>query len=176
MAKYVALLRGINVGGRQIKMDALRKTFEGLGAKNIKTLLASGNVVFETRDGSLESLRRKIEARIEKDFGFEVSVILRGEEEINQLIKSDPFKGVKVTPKTRLFITFLSKPAQVKPKIPVKTNGDILVGRLVDGHITTVLTGTRTPDAMDQLVKLFGRNITTRNWNTVQKIAAAMGG
>jgi uncharacterized protein (DUF1697 family) len=175
MTKYVALLRGINLGKRRIKMEALRKTFEGLGYENIRTLLASGNVIFEPKGSDAKKLTRAIEARLKDAFGFEVPVVLRSGAEIAKLIKSEPFKRVKVTPKTRLFVTFLSETPKSKPKIPTKSKaGDFIILDVADRDVLSVLTDTRTPDAMDILRKQFGDKITTRSWNTVLKISDAL--
>lgn len=173
MSKYVALLRGINVGGRTVKMDPLRKMFEALGYSEVNTLLASGNVVFEAGAGSAAAIKTKIEKEIAKTFGFDVHIILRSEKEINALMKSDPFKSVKVTPKTRLYITFLSEKPRSKLKIPYSSMGGGYVIRAVRPDcIESMLDLGKggTVDAMAILEKEFGTQITTRNWNTVEKI------
>lgn len=174
MTKYVALLRGINLGKRQIKMAELKILFEELGFTDVRTLLASGNVVFAAKDAKPEALGSKIEAAIKEKFGFDVPVILRSEKEIGALVASNPFKGVKVTPQTRLYITFLSEPPKAKLKAPYK-DGDFTL-RAITNHLVSVLgPQTVSPDVMDFLGKQFGKDITTRNWNTVMKIAKAMG-
>lgn len=174
MTRYVALLRGINLGKRQIKMDALRRTFEQQGYTDVKTLLASGNVVFAAEEASAETVRAKIETTIKEGFGFDVHVILRSAKEIQALVDSEPFKGVKVTPETRLYITFLSKPPKAATKALAGKHGIRAVAKT---HVVSGLSGTdKTTDHMDLLVKEFGANITTRNWNTVMKIHAALQG
>jgi uncharacterized protein (DUF1697 family) len=177
MTKYVALLRGINVGGRTIKMDALRDLFGSLDYKDVKTLLASGNVVFEAGTASPAALRAKIEKAIAAEFGYAVHILLRSEKEIAVLMKSAPFKGVKATPKTRFYITFLSEKPKSNLKIPYASLGGGYVIRAVrPGHIESVLDLAKggTIDAMAILEKEFGTHITTRNWNTVEKIHKLM--
>lgn len=176
MSKYVAFLRGINVGGKTIKMDGLRKVFESLGYKNVRTLLASGNVIFESKVTSESKLRVEIEAGIKKAFGHDVRVILRSETDIQGLVKSDPFKGVKVTPQTRLYITFLSQPPDSQLKTPYKSMSvEYLIREITDSHVVSVLgPKVSSPDVMDFLDKEFGKEITTRNWKTVMKIHSAM--
>jgi len=113
MIKYVAFLRGINVGGHKaIKMEKLKKAFETLGLENVKTLLASGNVLFEAPSASASTLTKKIENKLEAAFGHEIGVLIRKIEELQRLAEVDPFAGIKVTPQTRLYVTFLSE----KPK------------------------------------------------------------
>ncbi|MEX1247143.1 MAG: DUF1697 domain-containing protein [Anaerolineales bacterium] len=174
MTRYIAFLRGINLGGRTIKMDALRKVFEEQGFTGVKTLLASGNVIFETDAAGADKVRAKIEGAIKKTFGFDVHVILRSAKEIQALVDAEPFKGVKVTPQTRLYLTFLSE----TPKPPsTALGGGYAMREATTGHLACALSPKQsTPDYMDMLSKRYGENITTRNWNTVIKIRAAMQG
>lgn len=173
--KYAAFLRGINVGGnKKVPMAYLKKCLEKLGFKNVKTLLNSGNVVFETSKTKPEVLRKNIEAQIEKTFGFPSSTIIRSLEELQKLIDSDPFKGMKVTPATRLYITFLSEKPKTKLKIPYTSpdkNFKILRASNTEVCSWLVVTADRgSVDAMGMIEKEFGKNVTTRNWNTVEKM------
>jgi len=162
---YIAFLRGINVG-----------------AKNVKTLLASGNVIFETKLTNLEQMRTKIETTLEKEFGFTIYVILRKKEDIKKLITDNPFKHIVVTPETRFYVTFFSEKPQPKA-IPYKSpEKDLKILRISENEVCTFLTVSKnrgTTDMMEFLEKEFGsppseagKKMTTRNWNTVKKIAA----
>src|SRR5689334_3612583 len=106
---YVAWLRAVNIGKRQVKMDALKQIFEGMKFKNVRTLIASGNVVFES-DGKLseEKLRALIEKTLEAKLGFDVTTMLRSVAELEALQKLDPFKGVTMDKETRIYVTFLA--------------------------------------------------------------------
>ena len=176
MAKtYIALLRGINIGPhKRIKMADLRQVFKSWGFTNIRTLLASGNVLFESDEADTQSLQQNIEANLAETFGFEVPVIIRTLEEIQALADADPFQEIKVTPDTRRYITFLSEKPNSDLPIPYESpekNYRILA--VSDHEVCSVLTLTdemRTTDAMNILEKEFGKNITTRNWNTVLKL------
>ena len=99
--RYVALLRGINVGGNNmIKMETLRSTFENLGFENVKSYINSGNLAFdckslrvskgELRDAKLSSM---IHDAIKKDFGFDISAMVRSMDEIKEIVKNNPFDG-----------------------------------------------------------------------------------
>jgi len=157
--RYVAFLRGINVGGSKlVKMDALKAAFEKMGFKKVKTLLASGNVLFETSDADPAAVRLKIEKGLEKLLGLKSRITLRTIEELAALEKSDPFKGVKVTPETRLWVTFLAE--KVKGKAEVFTVFEV----------STVRAGV---NAMDTLDRTYGKSITTRSWNTIGRILKA---
>ena len=174
MARYVAFLRGINVGGNAlIKMADLAKAFASLGFTNVRTVLASGNVVFEASDTKAASAP-VIEGKLEKAFGKKVGVILRSAEEMQRMLKTDPFKGIAVTPETRRYVTFLSAPPASKLKLPYRSpEEDFRILRLSGGALFSVLQlspARGTTGYMSILEKAYGKAITTRNWNTVGKI------
>src|SRR5437588_4409723 len=94
MNKYVALLRGINVGGyRLIKMQDLVSIFSDAGCKNVRTFQQAGNVIFDSRSANAKSLTKKIEGALEKDLGYHVPVVLRSLPELKKIVESDPFEG-----------------------------------------------------------------------------------
>jgi uncharacterized protein (DUF1697 family) len=181
MQKYVALLRGINVGGnKKVPMAELKKVLEKSGLINVKTLLASGNVVFSQRDGFPESnsnilqLQRLIPSIIEKEFGFPVPVLLRTHKEIEKIIELNPFKEIKVTPQIRLYVTFLfENPEKKSTASYISKDESFKIILLSDKTVFSVLdlSISNTPEAMNMLEKIYGKNITTRNWNTILKIA-----
>lgn len=172
MARYAALLRGINLGKRTVKMEPLRKLLEAHGFTDVKTLLASGNVVLTAKESDATKLRAKFEKIIKDEFGFPVHVILRSKSEVAALVKADPFKSVKVDKDTRLYVTFMTDSSGAKLNKDHQENG---VHAINKDYVASVLrVGTGTPDHMDYLVKQFGSNITTRNWNTVLKIHKAL--
>ncbi len=163
---YVAFLRGINVGGKNlIAMSDLKKAFEELGFRDVTTLLASGNVLFKATNA--KDLRTKIEKKLKTLAGKDINVLLRTIDDLKAL--GDPFKGIKVTPETRLYVTFLTE----KPKGKVRDAPPAFrIVKKTDTEVCSVLTlGTegRTVDLMATLEKDLGKSITTRNWNTVVK-------
>jgi len=110
MIRYVALLRGINVGGnKKVGMVDFRQMLEELGFTNVKTLLNSGNVVFDSPATNAKLLTKEIAEAFIKTFGFESKIMLRTLSEIVALIKLDPFKEIKVTEELRLYVTFLAE-------------------------------------------------------------------
>jgi len=175
MSKQVAFLRGINVGGHKpVKMDELRKAFEALGFKDVKTILASGNVLFDAPKASPLSLLRDIEAKLEVALGHQISVLLRSLGKIQDLADACPFEHIKVTPRTRLYVTFLSEKPKSELKIPHESpDKSFIILRASSSEVCSILTlspKAQTTDLMGFLEKAFGRNITTRNWNTITKI------
>jgi uncharacterized protein (DUF1697 family) len=173
---YVAFLRGINVGGHaSIKKADLKAAFEKMGFGGVKTVLASGNVVFTARPGDEKILRAEIEAGLEKAYKRNISVLLRNLDHIEQLLLSEPFKGIENTPGIRLYVTFLS-PGAKQPDITTPFTAPGKEFRILRATVTEVFSvvdlekGKGTPEAMALLEKEFGSDLTTRNWNTVSKI------
>ena len=186
--RYVALLRGVNVGGHKpLKMADLRKAFDDMGFANVLTVQASGNVLFDAAGTEAAEDIHRLAARIEEGlgriFGSSIAVIVRPFAEIERLVASDPFKGVAIGPDTRLYVTFLSPPAGsgtgISPEDSSRGIADAARGnvRRVDataGHVLTVITVSPrwgTTELMAWLEREYGAGITTRNWNTIAKIA-----
>lgn len=174
--KYVAFLRGINVGGHvTVKMEALRKAFSSLGFTNVSTLLNSGNVIFETQETKSDFLQKRIEEKLERTFGRPIDVLLRTVAQLQKLIDRNPFKNISVTPQTRLYITFLSEKSVGTLKIPYKSEGeDVHILSASKDEVVSVITlstGKNTTDLMKIIEREFGKKVTTRNWNTVLKVA-----
>ncbi len=157
-------------------MIELKKTFEILGFTEIKTLLNSGNVVFSTVEKDVEVLTDTIETKLEKEFTFKIPVMIRTSEEIQSLVVSDPFKQISITPETRLYVTFLSEKPKSSLKIPYESEKkDFGILHVSDSEICNYLIPSAkrgSVDVMSFIEKEFGKNVTTRNWNTVLKIAA----
>jgi len=175
MKRYVAFQLGINVGKRQVKMAVLKEVLEKAGFQNVKTLLASGNVVLDSDETNIASFTSHLNEIMTKQFGFEIKNIVRSAAEIIKLVASDPFKEIQVTSQTRLYITFLSEPQESSLAIPYESaEKDYSILKVTPFEVISVLIvsgRTGTTDAMKILGKEFGRNITTRNWNTLVKFA-----
>jgi uncharacterized protein (DUF1697 family) len=175
MIKYVAFLRGINVGGNKlIKMADLRIVFERLGFKKVSTYIQSGNVIFEAKEADADALARKIEKRILQALGLEVKVILRTVGELQEDVKSDPFKAGEPSEDVVWFVTFMSQDPRNPPQLPfviAKENTEILTIR----NRAAFLACRRKQNGMFSFPNAFfekqlGVSATTRNWRTVNKI------
>ena len=173
--RYIALLRGINVGGHhKVPMSALAKEMRELGFENVITLLNSGNVIFDAALGQEEALEEAIANHLEKIFGFPIPVLIRRSEEILDLINNNPFKQIEITQDTRLYISFLKENPEIELRLPwISNDGSYRILELRGKTICSVLdlSATQTPKGMDALELLFGKSITTRNWNTINRIA-----
>ncbi|GAB1444988.1 MAG: DUF1697 domain-containing protein [Cyclobacteriaceae bacterium] len=169
--KYIAFLRGINVGGHhKVPMDDLCVTLKKLKLTNIVTILNSGNILFESNDNDLEN---KISTHLEKSFGFPIPTIIRKAESITSLLNTNPFKGIKVNKDIRLYVSFLKKNSNTELKLPWKSvDNSYVILEKKDKIIFSVLdlSKSKTPKAMEALEKYFGKDITTRNWKTIERI------
>src|ERR1051325_9725329 len=106
MEKYISMLRGINVSGsKMIRMDDLRKMYENLKFKNVKTYIQSGNVVFEEKAMSTEVLEKKIAKEIQEVFGFDVPVIVKEKSKMEKVLSNNPFVNDRKEDITKLHVT-----------------------------------------------------------------------
>jgi uncharacterized protein (DUF1697 family) len=173
MPVYIALIRGINVGGKSMPMAALREMLSGLGHSDAKTYIQSGNVVFTSAVKNGRKIAGAIEAAIAGKFGYEAAVIVRGLEEWRALLKANPYAKRKLQEGERLFITFLEEPpaqaatakleALKDPKDEVKVRGCeaflLVRGSYGESNLSNAF-----------VEKQLGVRATTRNMPTVLKL------
>jgi uncharacterized protein (DUF1697 family) len=158
-------------------MAGLKSAFESMGFLNVRTVLASGNVVFEA-SGKDPHLDRTISRGLEKAFGSPVKVVCRTVRELRTLVASDPFKKVPPAPNVKLYVTFLAdtKKPRSHRHLPAPSAGFRIL-RVAPGEIFSVVTlspGVGTTDLMASLEKAVGHDVTTRNWQTVIKLAGPL--
>jgi uncharacterized protein (DUF1697 family) len=174
--RYVALLRGINVGrAHQVDMPRLREVLAARGHGEVRTHLRSGNVVLDSPLPETE-LAADLAAAIEAEFGFAVPVVVRTGAEIAAVVAGDPFATVATDP-ARYLVTFMAEapdPARVDALPPPEGGGEYLIrGRELYLWVPDGIAGT--PLASWKWDTLLGRPGTARNWNTVTKLAALAG-
>ena len=173
MKTYVALLRGVNVGGRKLLMQDLRDTFEALGAEDVSTYVQSGNVIFRSNEPA-GRLVQAIEAGLRSDLGLDVTVLVRTPAQLAELIAGNPFLKRKGTKPNALHITFLgTKPAAGKvsaldPTIEAPDEFQV-VGKEVYLHFPNGYGRSKLGNAWFE--KQLGVRGTTRNWRTVTELA-----
>ncbi len=177
MNRYIAFLRGINVGGHKIiKMPELARLFGSFGLNNVKTYIASGNVLFETSETDPDIVTRTIEEGLRNALQYEIKVILRTMSELAELVSSDPFKDVPQPENVRLYVTFLAEDSNSALKLPYESpRGEFQLLKKTNREVFSVVflsQISRSVDGMTFIEKEFGKASTTRNWNTVKKIAA----
>ncbi|MEK4354553.1 DUF1697 domain-containing protein [Paenibacillus sp. FSL R5-0475] len=174
MTTYIALLRGINVGGNKIiKMLDLKAMFRTLGFENVRTYIQSGNVVFESDEGSESLLTGVIERKIHEVFGFEVSVIIRTLAEMENVIANDPFQLSEPEEFKRWYVTFLPVEPSAEALDKLRTYEDgpdkvRFVGR--EMYILYEVSVSQSPLFKVPFDRILGMTLTARNWNTVNKL------
>lgn len=177
---YIAFLRGINVGGHhKLPMSDLKKEMKRLGFEKIVTILNSGNLIFTAAKTDIEKLEDKISKQLESTSGFSVPVIIRSAESIIELYNTEPFKDEKITKDIRLYVSFLKEKKSPELNIPwISEDGAYKIVSISNTAILSVLdlSISRTTKAMNALEKLAGKDITTRNWNTIERIIQKLAG
>jgi uncharacterized protein (DUF1697 family) len=178
MTRYVALLRGIGPMNPNMRNEKLRGVFEELDFENVQTVISSGNVVFDAPRQRLGALEARIEEAWPAKLGFRSTTIIRTRDEIVDLIAQDPFRNLVDTRETSFQATFLKNEHDVELELPYTSpRGDYTIVAIADRVICSVLdlTGPHTPDLMRMLERTFGKQITTRTWKTVHRIARKLG-
>ena len=173
--RYIALLRGINVGGNKIiKMEALAAALTTAGFRNVRTYIASGNVVFDDRSSDRKKLRKKFETTLTAAFGHEIAVALFTLDELRELTSIDPFKRIKQTEDVMCCVTLFGE--SIPQETPKESKSERLkVVRLHDRAVFVV--ARRKPTGWfgypnNWIEKEFGVTGTTRGWSSLQKLAA----
>lgn len=171
---YIALLRGINVGGHTAKMERLRELFSDLGFTQVRTYIQSGNVFFETEQTDRETLTRTIEQYLYTALGYGVPVFLRTIQEIEQIMALDPFKHLNITTDMRLCVVFTDTIIPNTLTLPLRSpKNDMEIVHTTEHEAFTVwyIINGRPPSA--QGFKILGDRTTTRFFHTLAKILQA---
>lgn len=157
-------------GHHKVPMAELRSEFEKMNFKDVATILNSGNILFEASENNLEA---KISERLERVFGFPVPTLVRDFEMIVDVSNDSPFEHIEVTKDIRLYVSFLKNDTGTKLSLPWKSEDspyEIIEKRNTMIFSVLNLSLSKTPHAMEALEKQYGKEITTRNWNTIEKI------
>jgi uncharacterized protein (DUF1697 family) len=173
MPVFVAMLRGVNVGGNPLKMDWLRGACAELGFGDVRTYLQSGNVVLSSRLGAA-AVAKKLKAKIDEQTRLPVPVVVRTAAELEKIVAENPFLKQKGIDVTKLHVTFLEH-ATVKPDTSRldKLAGDRDQYRLGkrEVYLHCPINYAQSKLVNTAIEKVLG-SATTRNWNTVTALAA----
>jgi uncharacterized protein (DUF1697 family) len=177
MTTWVALLRGVNVGGHTVKMGPLKALFAELGLERVRSYIASGNVFFDAPgDEDRGALTERIEAHLEDSLGWPCAVMLRTMDELEAVVAADPFAGIEKTDDNRFYVLFLAEPLPDDAGLPLRSpKGDVDVLSATPGEAFAVVhrTGSGVGDANAFLAKTLGVRSTGRFWHTTAKILDA---
>lgn len=156
-----------------MRNEKLRAVFENLGFTNVRMVISSGNVLFEADQTDVKALEMTIDQAWPEQLGFSNTTIIRSQDELQQLVSNDPFKGMEDMSSSRLNVTFLKDEQAMDLQFPYHANEKgYTILDLQDRAVYSVinLSGAKTPDVMARLEKQFGKEITTRTWKTDYRI------
>jgi len=160
--KFCAFLRGINVGGnRTIKMQEVKEILQKIPLHNIQTVLASGNVYFETEEEDISTLQSKMKHLLN------VEVLIKSEREMLNLLEKKPFEKISET-ENKTLVSFLGEKNSDFTLHKQKDFETLYVSQNV--ICVAISKNMGTTEAMKILEKRYGKNITTRNWSTTEKL------
>lgn len=169
MARYAAFLRGVSPSNA--KMPDLKRCFEQAGFTNVQTVLSSGNVVFEARASSEAALERRAEAAMQRGLGRTFYPIVRRTDDLRALLKTNPFAAFALSPEAKRIVSFLREPRAPKLALPFESDG-AQVASMIGREVFTFYVPGKEPGGFMRLIeKAFGKEVTTRTWETVRKVA-----
>lgn len=175
MARYVAFLRAVNVGGRIVKMDELRRLFETAGLRDVETFIASGNVIFSTSATSTPALERKIEGQLKAALGYEVPTFVRSVAEVADAAANRAFSEKDIAAAGAHVVAFIRGPLDAAGKkglAGLESPIDRFVAR---GREIYWLSTTRQGESKLTIVKFeraIGMPATMRSMVSAGKLAA----
>jgi uncharacterized protein (DUF1697 family) len=163
-------LRGIGPSNPNMHGAKLKEAAESAGFKNVQTLLASGNVIFESNLSDRSKIESKLEETWPAKLGFNSKTIVRSQAQLQKLVDADPYKGAEHSNrKTYLLVTFFKSPPKLEPKDYYKVSEVNAQCNMLDN------SNLGTTEFMAKQDKQFGKeNITSRTWLTVQRVLKKM--
>jgi uncharacterized protein (DUF1697 family) len=177
--RYVALLRGINVGGHRVDMPRLRALFEALGLRDVSTFIASGNVVFSADSSDVGALRKGIEGHLERELGYEVATFLRTPSELAAIATAGQGDGSDGGSQAAHYVILLHEPAEAlcaelsalgSGMDTFESSGREIHWRVAGRLSDSPLFGK----VFDRATR--GTPMTTRNMNTIRRLVAKTAG
>lgn len=170
MAKYIALLRAITPTDSRMKNENLRRVFEELGFTNVQSVISSGNIIFDSSETNINALQSHIEAAWPDKLGFHSTTIIRTPEQLEEIIKKDPFKGYEHNDKTYLTVTFLKSPMDLSTTDLSGRGYTVLAKDAQTIYSVVDLTTGKTANLMVRFERRINKEITTRTWKTVERL------
>lgn len=155
------------------KMPELKRAFESAGFSNVKTVLSSGNVVFDSRAKSDVALARQAEKAMQEHLDRTFLTIVRSTKDLRELIDADPYSAFRLPAKSKHVVTFLREAPTAKLSLPIKFNDARILAVRGQEVLTSYVPSPGSPEFMRLIEKTFGTEITTRTLDTVKKCAAA---
>jgi uncharacterized protein (DUF1697 family) len=171
MPRYVALLRGVSPVNAS--MPALKACFETAGFSGVRTVLSSGNVLFDARAAKDAALEARIEAAMQRSLGRAFYTIVRPVAALQLLVKQDPFAAYALPGDAKRVVSFLRAPCGKSLVLPPETDGARILAVAGREVFTAYVRSHKGPVFMKLIESTFGEVVTTRTWETVKKCATA---
>jgi uncharacterized protein (DUF1697 family) len=171
MKRYAAFLRGVSP--MNAKMPDLKKAFEAAGFEDVRTVLSSGNVVFGASSASVAALQRAAERAMERLLGTAFTTYVRPVDVLCELLESDPYGKHRLDGRAKRIVTFLREAPERAPKLPIELDGARILRLAGTEVFSAYVPSPKGPVFMTLLEKTFGKDITTRTWDTVAKVSRA---
>lgn len=169
MKRYAAFLRGVSP--MNATSPDLVKAFEAAGFTDVRTVLSSGNVVFGAPAAPERVLERKAEAVLEKRLGRAFPTLVRPVDALRRLLASDPYVEFRLPPGAKRVVTFLREKGAARPALPIELDGARIL-RVKGGEVfSAYVPSPRGAVFMILIERTFGKDVTTRTWDTVEKVA-----
>ena len=153
------------------KMPELRKAMEIAGFTDVKTVLGSGNIVFSAPTTATAELERQVEAAIEKHLGRTFFTLVRPVDALRKILAENPYASFRLKPGSKRIVTFLRGRPRGNPTLPIELDGARILCRRGSEVFSVYLPTPRGPVFMTLIEKNFGKDVTTRTWETVEKVA-----
>jgi uncharacterized protein (DUF1697 family) len=169
MPRYAAFLRGVSP--MNAKMPQLQSAFEAAGFTDVKTVLSSGNVVFSASRASESSLQRKARAAMMKRLGHDFLTIVRPVDALREMLASDPYKAFRLTPGAKRVVTFLHGKPSSRIALPIELHGTRILSIKGGEVFSAYVPNPKGAVFMTLIERTFGKDVTTRTWETVAKVA-----
>ena len=169
MRRYAAFLRGVSP--MNTKMPELKRAFEVAGFTGVRTVLSSGNVVFSAPPASAAALERNAEAAMEKHLGDPYLTIVRPIDALRRMLARDPYKSFRLKPGSKRVVTFLRGKPEAGLALPIELHDARILCRKGGEVFSAYVPSPRGPVFMTLIEKTLGKDLTTRTWETVMKVA-----
>lgn len=179
MTTYAAFLRGIAPSKPNMQNDKLRAAFESIGLTNVRSVLASGNLVFTSDQTDPHKLETQIEQALAKELDLSSKALIRSQQDLQKMVGQNPFGQQSHSPTSYLTVTFFKNKPTKSISIPYRNTDKTITVFALDNAARaafSTIDTTRTKSSSEFMVwfeKQFGTDITTRTWLSAQKVLAA---
>lgn len=171
MTRYVAFLRGVSPSNA--RSEELQRCFEHAGFGKVRTVLSSGNVVFDARGAAESALEGRAERAMQDVLGRSFYTIVRPADMLRELLQSDPFAGCGLPAGAKRVVSFLREAREPRVALPLAADQACVLALLGREAYTAYVPGDQGPIFMKLIETAFGNEVTTRTWDTVAKCAKA---